>query len=126
MARLAAGSSGSADGSDDVATTTDAAGDAPPLTPRSRLGSALLGIGIGAGVGVACIAIAFSIIAIPLYVLASTEPGSGLDRTLVRRGLFQVALPLGVVAGTVAGIVVGVWYSRGGRLPTDRTPLYEQ
>src|SRR3546814_9823850 len=88
MARLAAGSSGSADGSDDVATTTDAAGDAPPLTPRSRLGSALLGIGIGAGVGVACIAIAFSIIAIPLYVLASTEPGSGLDRTLRRRRLF--------------------------------------
>src|SRR3546814_18951176 len=117
MARLAAGSSGAADGPDDVATTTDAAGDAAPLTPRSRLGSALLGIGIGAGVGVACIAIAFSIIAIPLYVLASTEPGSGLDRTLVRRGLFQVALLPGVFPGQVAGIVVGVASSQRRCLP---------
>ena len=46
-------------------------------------------------------------------------------RTLVRRGLFQVALPFGLVAGTAAGIAVGVWYGRGGRLPRDRTPIHE-
>jgi hypothetical protein len=83
----------------------------------------LLGLGIGAGVGVAGIAIAFSIVAIPLFIVASTEPGSGLNRDLVRTGLFSVALPFGAVTGTAAGIAVGVWYARGGRLPRDRTPL---
>lgn len=97
----------------------------PPLERRSRVRSVLLGLGIGAGVAVAGIAIAFSIIAIPLYIVASTEPGSGLDRSLVRTGLFKVALPFGLVAGTIAGVVVGTWYGRGGRLPTDRTPLHD-
>ena len=91
--------------------------------PRSRARSVLLGLGIGAGVGVAGIAIAFSIVAIPLFIVASTEPGSGLNRDLVRTGLFKVALPFGAVAGIAAGILVGVWYARGGRLPRDRTPI---
>lgn len=96
-----------------------------PAIPRSRWRSVLLGVGIGAGVAVAAVAIAFSIIAIPLYIVASTEPGSGLDRTLVRRGLFQVALPFGLVAGIAAGVAIGVWYGRGGRLPDDRTPIHD-
>ena len=96
-----------------------------PRVPRSRLRSVLLGVGIGVGVGVAAVAIAFSIVAIPLYIVASTEPGSGLDRTLVRRGLFQVAQPFGVVAGIAVGSAIGIWYGRGGRLPTDRTPLHD-
>ncbi len=83
----------------------------------------LLGLGIGLGVGVAAMAVAFSIVAIPMFILASTEPDSGLDRSLVRTGLFKVALPLGLVAGIAAGVVVGIWYARGGRLPTDRTPI---
>ena len=52
-------------------------------------------------------AIAFSIVAIPMFILASTEPDSGLDRSLVRTGLFKVALPFGLVAGIAAGVVVG-------------------
>jgi hypothetical protein len=96
-----------------------------PAAPRSKVRSVLLGVGIGVGVGVAAVAIAFSIVAIPLFVLASTEPGAGLDRSLVRTGLFKVALPFGVVAGTAAGVVVGLWYARGGRLPTDRTPIHD-
>ncbi len=83
----------------------------------------LLGVGVGAGVGVAAVAIAFSIVAIPIFIVASTEPGSGLNRSLVRTGLFQVALPFGGLTGVVVGVLVGVWYARGGRLPTDRTPL---
>jgi hypothetical protein len=90
---------------------------------RPRLRSVLLGLGIGAGVGVAGIAIAFSIVAIPLFIVASTEPGSGLNRDLVRTGLFTVAVPFGAVAGIAAGILVGIWYARGGRLPRDRTPI---
>lgn len=95
---------------------------APPA--RSKTRSVLLGVGIGLGVGVAAMAIAFSIVAIPMFIVASTEPGSGLDRSLVRTGLFKVALPLGLVAGVAAGIAVGLWYARGGRLPTDRTPIH--
>ena len=96
----------------------------PEPVPRSRVRSVLLGLGIGTGVGVAGIAVAFSIIAIPLFIVASTEPGSGLDRSLVRRGLFQVALPFGLVAGIGAGVLVGIWYARGGHLPTDRTSIH--
>lgn len=96
---------------------------ADPEPDRSRWRSVLLGLGIGMGVGVAGIAIAFSIVAIPIFIVASTEPGSGLNRDLVRTGLFKVALPFGGVAGVAAGILVGVWYARGGRLPRDRTPI---
>jgi hypothetical protein len=83
----------------------------------------LLGVAVGVGVAVAGIAIAFSVVAIPIFIVASTEPGSGLNRDLVRTGLFKVALPFGVVSGLAAGVLIGMWYARGGRLPTDRTPL---
>jgi riboflavin transporter FmnP len=95
-----------------------------PAPPRSRLRGLLVGAGIGVAVGLAAVAIAFSIIAIPLFALASTEPERGVDRDLVHKGLFDVALPFGVVTGIVIGVAVGVWYARGGRLPTDRTPLH--
>ena len=93
--------------------------------PRSKVRAVLLGISIGLGVGVAAMGIAFSIVAVPMFLLASTEGDSGLDRDLVRTGLFAVALPLGVIVGVVVGGVVGVWYARGGRLPTDRTPIHD-
>ncbi len=86
----------------------------------------MLGFVIGAGVSIACAAIAFSVIAVPLYALASAEPGSGLNRDLIRKGLFNVALPFGLVAGIGVGCIVAVWYARGGRLPQDRTPLHEE
>jgi hypothetical protein len=92
-----------------------------PMPSGAR--SVLVGVAIGLAVGVAGVAIAFSIVAIPLFIVASTEPGSGLNRDLVRMGLFKIALPVGVVAGVAAGTLVGIWYARGGRLPTDRTPL---
>jgi riboflavin transporter FmnP len=102
-----------------------AASPVPPTGPRrSGLRGALVGTGIGVAVGLAAVAIAFSIIAIPLFALAATEPERGVDRDLVRKGLFDVALPFGVVTGLVIGVAVGVWYARGGRLPTDRTPLH--
>lgn len=100
--------------------------DALPVAPveeTSTLRSVVLGTGVGLAMAVAGIAIAFSIVAIPLFIVASTEPGSGLDRDLVRTGLFKVALPFGLVTGVLAGVAVGVWYARGGRLPRDRTPL---
>ena len=96
---------------------------AEPDPARSRGRSILLGVAIGLGIGVAAIAIAFSVVAIPIFIVASTEPGSGLNRDLVRTGLFKVALPFGGITGIAAGVLVGVWYARGGRLPRDRTPL---
>ncbi len=92
--------------------------------PTSRVRSLLLGVGIGTVVGIAAIALAFSIIAIPLYLIASTEPGSGLDRDLVRKGLFQVAIPFGFLAGATVGVLVGAWYARGGRLPVGHTSIH--
>jgi hypothetical protein len=97
---------------------------APAMPPRSRVKAVLLGISIGVGVGVAAMAIAFSIVAVPMFLLASTEGESGLDRDLVRTGLFAIALPVGALVGIAVGAVVGVWYARGGRLPTDRTPIH--
>ena len=95
-----------------------------PAEPRSKVRSVLLGVGIGLGVAVAAMGIAFSIVAVPMFLLASTEGDAGLDRSLVRTGLFGIALPFGLLVGLVVGIVVGVWYARGGRLPTDRTPIH--
>jgi hypothetical protein len=92
-------------------------------TPARR--SLALGVAVGLGVGLAAMAVAFSIVAIPMFAVASFEPGSGSHRSLVHTGLFQVALPFGGLSGLVAGITVGIWYARGGRLPTDRTPIHE-
>lgn len=99
----------------------------PPAHLKVRSSrSALLGLGVGLAMAVAGIAIAFSVIAVPLFALASIDPGSGLDRDLVRKGLLFVALPFGAIAGTFCGVAVGIWYGRGGRLPQpDRNP-YER
>jgi hypothetical protein len=93
--------------------------------PRRRLRSALVGTGVGLAVTVAGVAIAYSIVAIPLYLLASTDPDHGMDRTLVRQGLLYVALPFGVLSGVLSGLAVGIWYGRGGRLPEHRRGLYD-
>jgi hypothetical protein len=94
--------------------------------PSQRARSIGLGSAIGFAVAVAATAVAFSIIAMPLYLLARTEPGNGLDRDLIRRGLFGVAVPVGVLTGVVCGVLVSVWYARGGRLPRDRSPYDER
>jgi len=73
---------------------------------------------VGVGVGIAVAALTYSVLAVPLYVFAQSDP-DGLDRPLIRTAFFRVALPVGAVAGVVAGIVVGLWYGRGGRLPDD-------
>jgi hypothetical protein len=80
----------------------------------------LLALVVGAAVGVACIAVIISIIAIPFFALARfADPGNGLDQPLIRTGLTKIALPAGLVLGSVAGLAVGRWYRRGGRLPEE-------
>jgi uncharacterized metal-binding protein len=76
--------------------------------------SVLLGVVVGTTVAVCTVAIGFSIIAIPLFMLARVEPGSGLDRPFIRNGLTHVAVPAGLILGIVVGLIVGVWYRRGG------------
>ena len=95
-----------------------AAVDSTP-SARRAVGAALL---VGLAVALCVVAIGFSIIAIPLYMLARVEPGSGLDRPVVRDGLLYVAIPVGIVLGAVVGTLVGVWYGRGGRLPDAPPP----
>ena len=70
---------------------------------------------------VATIGVVYAIIAIPFYVLAQSDR-NGLDRPFFRNGLIHWGIPIGVVLGVACGALVGVWYARGGRLPTDRTP----
>ena len=80
----------------------------------------LLALAVGIAVGVACIGLIISIIAIPFFALARfAEPGNGLDQPLVRTGLTRVALPAGIVLGTLAGVAVGRWYRKGGSLPSE-------
>jgi hypothetical protein len=95
--------------------------------PRpSRLRSTLLGLAVGVATGIAAVGLALSIVAIPLFLLATTDPEHGVDRDLVRTGLVDVAIPVGLVTGLIVGVLVGIWYGRGGRLPTDRTPLHDR
>lgn len=92
---------------------------APPAPLRRSL---LLGLGVGAAVGLAAMGVAYAIVAIPAYALAQSDP-NGLDRPVIRDALFNIGLPAGLVVGVLVGGLVGVWYRRGGHLPTDRTPF---
>jgi hypothetical protein len=79
------------------------------------LRAALVGIAVAVGVGVAATAVVFAIVAIPIHVIGSDD--GGVDRDLVRLGLFAIAAPLGSLLGVVAGAVAALWYRRGARLP---------
>jgi hypothetical protein len=80
----------------------------------------LLALGVGAAVGLAAIGLVVSIIAIPFFALARfAEPGHGLDEPLIRTALVKVAIPVGLVLGSLTGFAVGRWYRKGGRLPTE-------
>src|ERR1700716_1176711 len=95
----------------------------PDVVERAALRrSVARGFAIGAPIAIACAAVIYAIIAIPMYTLAQADP-HGLDRPFIRHALVRIALPLGAVIGFAIGSVVGVWYRRGGRHPTDRTPF---
>jgi len=80
----------------------------------------LLALGVGAAVGLAAIGLVISIIAIPFFALARfAEPGRGLDEPLIRTGLVKIALPAGLILGSLTGLAVGRWYRKGGRLPSE-------
>ena len=84
--------------------------------------SLAVGLAIAVPVGLAAAAVTYAIVAIPMYTLAQADP-HGLDRPFFRHALVRIALPVGAAIGVLVGSVVGVWYRRGGRLPTDRTPF---
>jgi len=84
--------------------------------------SVLIALAIGVPVAIGAAAVTYGIIAIPMYTLAQADP-HGLDRPWFRHAMVRIALPIGAAIGLVVGSVVGVWYRRGGRLPTDRTPF---
>jgi hypothetical protein len=80
----------------------------------------VLALVVGVAVGLACVGLIISIVAIPFFALARfADPGKGLDQPLIRNALTKVALPAGIVLGSLAGLAVGRWYRRGGRLPTE-------
>ena len=76
-------------------------------------------VAIGLAVAVALAAIVFFLIAIPFYTLASFEPNGGVDRPIIRTGLFRIALPAGAVVGIAGGAAVGRWLRRGGAWTVD-------
>jgi len=81
-----------------------------------------LGLAVGTSVALGTIGIVYAFIAIPMYALAQMDP-SGLDRPFFRESLFHIAVPAGLVLGSAIGALMGVWYRRGGHLPTDRSPF---
>ena len=92
-----------------------------PIARRRLLATVAAAVGVGLAVG----ALTYSVIALPLYLLADFD-ADGLDRPLVRDAFFGIAVPVGLGAGLVAGIVVGIALARGGHLPTDRTSFHER
>lgn len=84
--------------------------------------SLALGFAVGTAIALATIGIVYAIVAIPMYALAQADR-SGLDRPFFRDSLFHIAVPVGLLFGVVIGTLVGVWYRRGGHLPTDRSPF---
>src|SRR5687767_9338299 len=95
----------------------------PDATERAPLRRSMaLGFAIAVPIAIASTAVIYAIVAIPMYTLAQADP-HGLDRPFFRNALTRIALPLGAAIGVVLGSVVGVWYRRGGHLPTDRTPF---
>ncbi|MEY2423795.1 MAG: hypothetical protein QOI95_3862 [Acidimicrobiaceae bacterium] len=94
--------------------------DALERAPLRR--SLALGFAIAVPVAIGAAAVVYAIVAIPMYTLAQADP-HGLDRPFFRHALVRIALPIGAAIGLAIGSVVGVWYRRGGHLPTDRTPF---
>ena len=91
-------------------------------TPAPYRRSVGLGVAVGISVALATIGIVYAFIAIPMYALAQMDP-SGLDRPFFRDSLFHIAVPVGLLLGSAIGALMGVWYRRGGHLPTDRSPF---
>lgn len=97
-------------------TTVGGMATSPPTEDAERpLGRA---VALGVGIGIGAAAICFFLIAIPFYTLASFEP-NGIDRPVVRTGLFRIALPVGLLVGLVSGAVSGWWLRRGGAWTVD-------
>jgi hypothetical protein len=82
---------------------------------RRSFRAALVGLAVAVGLGVAATAVVFAIVAIPIHVVGSDD--GGVDRDLVRLGLFAIAAPIGSLLGLVAGAVAARWYRRGATLP---------
>lgn len=98
---------------------TEATDGAGPETgndpPKRPVGVSVL---LGVVIGVASAAIVYFLVAIPIYLVASFE-ANGLDRPIIRTGLFRVAMPVGAIVGLVSGVVSGRWLRRGGRWAVD-------
>ena len=92
----------------------DAEVDARPDRRRTPGGALALGLATALGTG----ALLYGLCAGPIYILAQIAT-DGLDRPMFRNALLG-ALVLSAVLGAAIGAAVGIWFLRGGRLPSDR------
>jgi hypothetical protein len=77
-------------------------------------------IGVGALAGIAGFSFGLVAVALPLFGLArALELQRGLGRPVIRDNLLLLALPVACVTALACGVLVGRWYRRGGRLPTE-------
>ena len=69
-------------------------------------------VGLVLGAAVLAFGVAVALTALPLFAFARfVEPGSGLDRPVIRSGL-RLVIPVSVLAGVVAAGVTGRWLAR--------------
>lgn len=100
-------------------------GDPPAHRYRAPVGTDDIGrrpwprsVAVGLFAALGGFSIGLIAIALPLYGLArALEAGRGLNRPFIRDNLTQLVLPVSCLCALAAGVLVGRWYRRGGRLP---------
>ena len=96
-----------------------AAPSSPAMSPRPTATSAAVGVALG----VLPFVVVAGLVGLIVIFLGRIQTTDFLDQPWVRTGILVFAPLAGTLAGVVVGVLAGRWYRRGGRLPSDRTEV---